>query len=104
MKNQKNQETKDQRDSRIALSAAQFLWDLEEAGVAGDDPTLTFTWRGEWSSYSGQYLKTKRLLADLVTVSWRRGRPPRRPSEDLVWDGKSWYSQLDSSEAQEASR
>lgn len=94
----------DQKDWRIALSAAQLLWDLEEAGVAGSDPTLTFTWRGEWSTYSGQYLTARRLITRLVTVSWRYGRPPRRPDEDLVWDGKEWHSQLVRAESQEASR
>ncbi len=93
MKNQKKQETENQRDWRLSLLAAQFLWDLEEAGVAGDDPTLTFTWKGDWYRYSGEFLQVRRLIQRCVTVSWRYERPPKRPSEDLVWDGKSWSSQ-----------
>ena len=104
MKSQKDRETKDQRDWRIALLASQLLWDLEEAGVAGNDPTLTFTWRGEWYSYSGQYLIARRLITHLVTVSWRYSRPSSRPSGDLVWDGKSWHSQLAAPSAQEDTR
>ena len=94
----------DQRDWALELSAAQLLWDLEEAGVAGNDPTLSFTWTGGWNLYNGQFLITKRLFLAMVTVSWRYGRPPKRPNEDLVWDGKHWHSQLVTAEMQEDSR
>ena len=104
MRSQKNQETEDQRHRRIALLAAQFLWDLEEAGVAGDDPTLTFTWKGVWSSSMGPFLVVRRLVRHCVTVSWRYGRPPKRPNADMVWDGKSWHSQEAVAAAQEGSR
>ena len=104
MKSQKEQEIQDQRDRKIGLSAAQLLWDMEEYGAAGDPPTLTLTWLGDWSSFNGQFLTGRRFIRKLVTVSWRYHRPPSRPNEDLVWDGKSWRSQLAAAEAQEASR
>ena len=99
MKNQKNQEI---MDWRTALLAAQFLWDLEENGVGGNDPTLTFTWRGDWSSYSGQFVIVKRLVRHMVTVSWRCGRPPKRPPM-RTWSGTG-SSGIPVSEAQEDSR
>lgn len=86
----------------LELSAARLLWDLEEAGVTASNPTLTFSWCGGWREHSGRFLTIRRLVHHMVTVSWRYGRPPRRPSEDLSWDGEQWRPRLVGAENQEA--